>query len=176
MKKFQYHIKPQDILIILKILSGDNKIWKQVDLAESLEVSQSEISQSLIRLRYAGLLSDDGKNVMRSALLEFLLHGIAYAFPQQPGAMVRGVPTAHSAPPLNTEILSNENYVWPSATGNVRGLKIEPLYPTVPKAVKDDPRLYMFLALVDAIRIGKVREKNLASRELMKLINEEYNN
>lgn len=174
MRKSQYHIKPQDILILFKILSMENKEWRQVDLAESLEISQSEISQSLIRLRYAGLLSEDGKNVMRSSLLEFLLHGIAYAFPQQPGAMVRGIPTAHSAPPLNNEILSNENYVWPSATGEVRGFKIEPLYPTVPKAVKNDLKLYAMLALVDAIRIGRAREKNLAAKELTNLIHEEY--
>lgn len=175
MKKFQYHIKPQDILILLKILSLESKEWRQIDIAESLDISQSEISQSLIRVRYAGLLSDDGKEVMRSALLEFLLHGIAYAFPQKPGAMVRGIPTAHSAPPLKNEIMSNENYVWPSATGEIRGFKIEPLYPTVPKAVKNDLKLYELLALVDAIRIGRAREKNLAAKELENLIHEEYN-
>ena len=174
MKKFHYHIKPQDIVILLKILSLKNKEWRQVDLAESLGVSQSEISQSLIRLNYAGLISNDSKTVMRSALVEFLVHGIAYAFPQQPGPVVRGMPTAHSAPPLNKEIISDEIYVWPSATGEVRGHKIEPLYPTVPKAVKDDPRLYEFLALIDSIRIGKVREKNLAGNKLKKLLNEEY--
>ncbi|MBL0339938.1 MAG: hypothetical protein IPP71_02910 [Bacteroidetes bacterium] len=154
-------MKPQDILILLKILSTNKKDWRQVDLAESLGLSQSEISQSLIRLRYSRFLADDGKMVMRSALLDFLLYGIAYAFPQHPGSVVRGIPTAHSAPPLNNEIVSEENFVWPSATGELRGHMIEPLYPTVPKAVKNDQRLYEFLALVDAIRIGKVREKNL---------------
>jgi len=175
MKKFQYHIKPQDILILLKILSMDRRDWRQVDLAESLDISQSEISQSLVRLKYADLLTDDTRNVMRSSLLEFLLHGIKYAFPQKPGAMVRGIPTAHSAPPLKNEILSNENYVWPTATGDVRGFRVDPLYPSIPKAVKNDLKLYAMLALVDAIRIGRAREKKLAEQELKKLIHEEYN-
>lgn len=175
MKKFQYHIKPQDILILLKILSMNRIDWRQVDLAESLDISQSEISQSLVRLKYADLLTDDARNVMRSSLLEFLLHGIKYAFPQKPGAMVRGIPTAHSAPPLKNEILSNENYVWPTATGDVRGFRVDPLYPSIPKAVKNDLKLYEMLALVDAIRIGRAREKKLAEQELKKLIHEEYN-
>lgn len=175
MKKFQYHIKPQDILILMKILSMDRRDWRQVDLAESLDISQSEVSQSLVRLKYADLLTDDTRNVMRSSLLEFLLHGIKYAFPQKPGAMVRGIPTAHSAPPLKNEILSNENYVWPTATGDVRGFRVDPLYPSIPKAVKNDLKLYVMLALVDAIRIGRAREKKLAEQELKKLIHEEYN-
>jgi hypothetical protein len=175
MKKFQYHIKPQDILILMKILSMDRRDWRQVDLAESLDISQSEVSQSLVRLKYADLLTDDTRNVMRSSLLEFLLHGIKYAFPQKPGAMVRGIPTAHSAPPLKNEILSNENYVWPTATGDVRGFRVDPLYPSIPKAVKNDLKLYAMLALVDAIRIGRAREKKLAEQELKKLIHEEYN-
>lgn len=170
MKKFQYHIKPQDILILMKILSMDRRDWRQVDLAESLDISQSEVSQSLVRLKYADLLTDDTRNVMRSSLLEFLLHGIKYAFPQKPGAMVRGIPTAHSAPPLKNEILSNENYVWPTATGDVRGFRVDPLYPSIPKAVKNDLKLYAMLALVDAIRIGRAREKKLAEQELKKLI------
>lgn len=175
MKKFQYHIKPQDILILLKILSMDRRDWRQVDLAESLDISQSEVSQSLVRLKYADLLTDDTRNVMRSSLLEFLLHGIKYAFPQKPGAMARGIPTAHSAPPLKNEILSNENYVWPTATGDVRGFRVDPLFPSIPKAVKNDLKLYAMLALVDAIRIGRAREKKLAEQELKKLIHEEYN-
>jgi hypothetical protein len=31
---------------------------------------------------------------------EFLIHGLKYVFPAYPGALVRGVPTAHSAEPL----------------------------------------------------------------------------
>ncbi len=69
---------------------------------------------------------------MRKALLEFLEHGVRFAFPQRPGPMVRGVRTAHAAPPLTDQIHSNEAYVWPYAKGDVRGQSILPLYPTIP--------------------------------------------
>ncbi len=117
MKQNQYQMKPQDIVILLKIIATDNGNWQQKPVAEALIMSQSEISQSVARMQYPGLIFENGKKVMRSAFLEFLQHGISYVFPQKPGAIVRGVPTAHSALPLNKIILSEENYVWPSAKG-----------------------------------------------------------
>lgn len=49
---------------------------------------------------------------MKLALMDFLEHGLRYVYPQRPGALVRGLPTEHSAPPLNEYIVSNEPYVW----------------------------------------------------------------
>ena len=91
-------------------------------------------------------------------------------FPQQPGAVVRGIPTAHSAPPLNKIIQSTEHYVWPSAKGTLRGQSIVPLYPSVVEAVQKDKELHELLALVDAIRVGKARERELAINELQNRI------
>ncbi len=160
-------MNPQDVVILLKIASYGPNPWNQVKLAEKLHLSQPEISNSLSRSRYAGLLDDSGKKVRKEALLEFLQYGIAYAFPAKPGPIVRGVPTAHSGPPLNTLIEpSGDEYVWPSATGQLRGQAISPLYKNVVKAVKGDYELYELLSLVDAIRVGKAREKQLAIREL----------
>ena len=166
MKQFNYQMKPQDVVILLKIIAINNDDWKQMSLAESLIMSQSEISQSMVRMQYAGLLFENGKKVMRNSLLEFLQYGISYVFPQKPGAMVRGVPTAHSFLPLNKIIMSNENYVWPSAKGKMRGQCILPLYPSVPDAVSNDNQLHELLSLVDALRIGKARERKLAIEEL----------
>jgi len=163
-------MKPQDIVILLKILAIENESWQQIPLAQSLKMSQSEISQSLNRSKYADLLDVNGRKVMRLALMEFLQYGIAYVFPQKPGPVTRGLPTAHSAPPLIYEIESNEVYVWPSATGRVRGQSILPLYPSVTDVVKNDEILYELLALVDAVRVGRAREKNLAIKELKKRI------
>jgi hypothetical protein len=144
-------IKPQDIVILLKILAIDNESWQQTPLAQSLKMSQSEISQLLNRSKYAGLLDGSGRKVMRLALMEFLQFGIAYVFPQKPSPVTRGVPTAHSASPLSYEIESNEVYVWPSATGKVRRQSIIPLYPSVVEAAMNDEILYELLALVDAV-------------------------
>lgn len=91
-------------------------------------------------------------------------------FPQQPGAVVRGVPTAHSAPPLSLSIQSTEHYVWPSGKGTLRGQSIIPLYPSVVDAVQNDQKLYELLAMVDAIRVGRAREKELAIIELQNRI------
>lgn len=149
-------------------LEGAN--WQQKPLAEALGMSQSEVSQSVARSHYAGLLYGNGKQVMKSALLEFLQFGLAYVFPQKPGPVVRGIATAHSALPLAHQIDSSESYVWPYAKGNQRGHGIVPLYRSVPEAALKDPILYELLALTDALRVGKARERKLALEELKKRI------
>ena len=105
---------------------------------------------------------------MKTALFEFLKFGLRYVFPQHPGAVVRGVPTSHSAEPLKEEIQSNEVYVWPYGKGNIRGHSILPLYPSVPEAALRDSKLHEFLALTDALRVGRAREREIAIKELDK--------
>jgi hypothetical protein len=163
-----YQMKPQDIVILLKIAALDADTWQQKPLAEALCLSQSEVSQSVARSLYAGLLMNNGKMVVRSALREFLQFGIAYVFPQKPGNMVRGMPTAHSAQPLAGLIDSAEQFVWPYAKGTVRGQAIAPLYHSVPDAAAKDEQFYELLALTDALRVGKARERSLAIEELKK--------
>ena len=170
MKQLQNSMKPQDVVILLKILALDSDEWFQKPLSEALKMSQSEVSQSVARSKFAGLLDGTGKKVMRHAFFEFLKYGLTYVFPQQPGPVVRGLPTAHAAPPLNAIIISNEVYVWPWAKGKNRGPCVLPLYPSVPEAAITDSRFYELLALADALRIGKVREKDLAAAELKKRI------
>lgn len=163
-------MSPLDVVVLLKIISLGDQPWTQMTLADTLFMSQSEISKSFARSKYAGLLDSSGKNVRRMALMEFLQYGISYVYPQQTGAMVRGVPTAHSITPLSEVIQSTEPYVWPSGKGTLRGQSIIPLYPTVVDAVKIDSKLHELLALVDALRVGKAREKELAIAELKKRI------
>jgi hypothetical protein len=170
MKQVQYGMKPQDVVILLKIIALDADNWQQSPLAEALKMSQSEVSQSIARSKYAGLLDGKGKNVMRLAFIDFLQYGLAYVFPQKPGPVVRGMPTAHSAGPLNTVILSDELYVWPWVKGKVRGHSIVPLYSSVPEAAGQDDKLYELLALTDALRIGRARERDLAVNELKRRI------
>jgi hypothetical protein len=170
MRQPKYNMKPQDVVILLKIISLNNDKWQQLPLAHSLKMSQSEVSQSIARSKYAGLLDDSGKRVMRHALMDFLRYGLAVVFPAKPGAVVRNIPTAHSAAPLNKKISSDENYVWPFSKGNLRGHGINPLYPSVSQAALEDEQLHALLALADALRVGKAREKNLAVKELEKRI------
>ncbi len=155
-------LRPQDLVVLLKLLIGEAGSWNQISLAKSLFLSQSEISGSLKRSSYARLLQIKGKEVARQPFMDLLQYGVPYMFPQQPGVVVRGIPTAHSAEPLVNLISSSENYVWPYAKGNMRGQSILPLYPSVVQAVELDPQLYECLALIDAVRVGRARERNAA--------------
>lgn len=144
--------------------------WLLSDLSKALSISISEISESLNRSRIAHLTDYEKRNIHRLNLLEFLVHGIKYVFPQQPGAMVRGIPTAHSHPILKKKFISDINYVWPDSKGETIGQSIEPLYPKQINAVKNDENFYILMSLIDVIRVGKTREINFAVEELNKLI------
>lgn len=170
MKIQNHQIKPQDVLLLLKIISEDNPDWNQKPMAEALGLSQSEISESVARSKFAGLLDPKGKTVLRLGLMEFLQYGLRYVFPQRPGPIVRGIPTAHSASPLKEQIQSSEFYVWPYGKGTLRGHGIVPLYPSVPEASLKDEKLHELLSLADALRVGRAREKELAIIELKKRI------
>ena len=159
-------MRPHDIVILLKILARGNREWLMKDLSFELGISASEVSESLHRSVIAGLLFPDKKRLMKLALLDFLEFGLRYVYPQKPGALVRGIPTAHSAPPLYNVIVSEEPFVWPYEEGNVRGQAIEPLHPKVPEACLKDNEFYQLMALCDSLRVGKVREKNMAIEEL----------
>jgi len=70
--------------------------------------------------------------------------------------------------PLKSKLVASpsEVYVWPDPQGVVRGQAIAPLYRSVPQAASNDPKLYALLSLIDAIRVGRVREQRLAASEL----------
>ncbi len=163
-------MRPQDVAILLKIVSIGSESWQLLGLANLLKISISEISESLNRSRLAGLIDYNKKKVNRQNLLEFLEHGVRYVFPEQPGAMVRGIPTAHSHPDMKKYFISEMDYVWPDNKGEAMGLMIEPFYKKQVEAVKEDREYYRLLALVDVIRVGKVREIKYAVNELKKYI------
>jgi hypothetical protein len=154
-------MRPHDVVILMKIISLKDG-WLNKDLSASLNISASEISESLNRSAIAGLISPDKKKVFKNALLKFIEYGLGYVFPAEPGGMERGVPTAHSAPVLKDLIVSQENYVWPHPNGKVRGQAVPPLYPNQVQAALQDDKLYNMLALTDSIRLGKVRERDKA--------------
>ncbi len=119
------------------------------------------------RSREAGLLylGETEKRVNRAALLELLVHGLRYVFPPQRGGLTRGLPTGASVAPLSASfsVETEPPPVWPYAEGETRGLSFSPLYKGAPQAALLDQELYKLLALCDAIRGGRTRERNLAS-------------
>jgi hypothetical protein len=165
----------QDIALLLKLAIQNEPRTPSKSVAESLFISPSEVSKSMKRCVESGLLYVSGaeKRVNRSALMEFLSHGLKYAFPPVRGSMVRGVPTAAAAEPLKSRLLEDSDppSVWPYGEGKVRGIALAPLYKGAPRAALRDPRFYGVLALSDAIRSGRTRERNLAIELLGKKVN-----
>ncbi len=165
-------LKPQDIVVLLKLGIHRASRPTLAQLANELGMSSSEVHAAMGRARAAGLLhgSEMQNRPNVSALEEFLVHGLKYAFPAERGGMSRGVPTSYAAEPLSHLISpgSEPIPVWPYAEGKSRGIALMPLYKSVPAAALRDPRLYEQLALVDALRDGRARERKLAHLELVK--------
>ncbi len=137
-------------------------------VAGDLALSPSQVHASLKRLERSRLVDAQTGRPLLKAVEEFLIHGVKYVFPAQRGEATRGVPTAYAAPPLKDEIAGDGDLppVWPDAEGGVRGVTLEPLHRAAPKAARKDPTLYEMLALIDALRDGRVRERQLAEKEL----------
>lgn len=159
-------LKAQDVLVLLKLSLANGK-WTYPSLAESLGVSASEVHASVARAKRAGLYDEQRRAPIRPALCEFIVHGLRYVFPAERGSLTRGMLTAHAAPPLASKIQSSSDPppVWPDPEGTVRGEELRPLYRAVPGAARRDPALYELLALADAVRGGRARERNLAIAE-----------
>ena len=141
-------------------------------LAAVLGISKSEVNASINRSVDVGLAIYDRitnhPKANKKAILDFIVSGIKYVFPAKPAEMIRGIPTSFSAPVLKDELKSagEYKYVWPDVNGHEKGQSVKPLFKSVPLAVKQDQRLYEYLALIDAIRLGNPREENLAIRIL----------
>lgn len=166
----QMALKPQDLFILLALLSRGTGPVTYPDLAAQTGLAVSAVHGALKRAAVARLLMFQERQplILKPQLKEFLLSGAKYAFPPVWGAMTRGVPTGYAAPPLNTIIAPSSDPVpvWASAKGTARGLSLAPLYPSVPDAALRDARLYALLTLFDAIRSGLARERN-AARDLL---------
>ena len=169
MDKKSNGIRPQDIVIILKKMTPSGRAMLNKDIAASLGISPAEISDAMERCRVAQLVDTTKSKINTLALKEFLVYGLKYVFPAVPGRVIRGVPTAVSASPIKEHIAqSNDVYVWPYKKGTMRGQSVNPLYPTVPEAVANDEELYQLLVIVDTLRMGRTREREIAIVELDK--------
>ena len=173
-------LRAQDIVLVLKLVAANSAAWSFSRLGKELSMSTSHAFESALRAQSAHLLRistaapspPKARGVLfepqRSQLKELLIHGVKYVFPAERGGITRGLPTAEGARPLNEHFPEASTLlpVWPYADGSVRGIAFSPLYKNVPQAALRDPKLYELLALVDAIREGRAREREIAIREL----------
>lgn len=185
-------MKSQDVVVLLKLASLEDEAkdtghdppplepaagedpYSVRALEAALGISKTEISASLQRSIASGLAIKDRKTgrpkPSRRHLREFIVHGLKFVFPAKPGAMQRGLPTAFAAPVLRESLHSAGSliWVWPYAHAKEMGQSVHPLFKSVPQACEKDKRLYAYLALVDAIRIGNQRESKHAADLLAK--------
>lgn len=163
-------LKPQDLLVVLKLWVGRGRSWSYQLLASELGMSAAETHNAVQRAREAGLLPSGDLSAPPSPIpiREFLIHGAKYAFPLKLGQVTRGFPTAHAGAPLKDEFQGDTDLppVWPHKDGTVRGISVEPLYKSATAAALSDPALYELLALFDALRMGRARERQLAAHFL----------
>ncbi|WP_294639354.1 hypothetical protein [uncultured Aquabacterium sp.] len=166
----QLTLKPFDFVLAIKIAVNKDKDFLIAQLAEEFGVSLSTVHGALKRGVAARLLSRSSGplRAVPSALQEFAISGLKYAFPAAVGRSTRGVPTAIGAPILarHFEATDAPVPVWPHPEGKVFGFELVPLHPSVPKVALKDAALYEVLALVDAIRVGTAREREIAVNEL----------
>lgn len=115
--------------------------------------------------------ADNPARVHGRNLAEFAVHGAKYAFPADKLPVSVGVPTSHSAPAFAGVFApGSDDWVWPHPNGTVRGQGLEPLHPSAPFAAMQDAKLYEMLALFDALRVGRARERGMALKRLPLLI------
>jgi hypothetical protein len=171
------NLKPQDIFVLLKLVALGKNPWTFNKIAVDLGMSPSEVHAAAKRALVAKLAIKDNDKIRPNIrnLEEFLLHGIQYVFVPERGEINRGIPTAYASAPMDSYFVEDNEPppVWPDPTGKVRGASFSPLYKSAPLAAKNDPKLYELLALVDAIRGGRAREKEFAAKELRKRL-EQY--
>lgn len=164
------NLRPHDVCVLLQRALTSKVTYRELATKVGLSVGEAHNSES--RLAAAKLVARGKGQVNVRGALEFLTYGVPYVFPGKLGAEARGVPTAFSAPPLVDYIKSTLQVVWPSVHGNARGYSLEPLCAYAPETSLSNPELYYRLALVDALRIGRARERKLAIHHLEKLLKE----
>jgi hypothetical protein len=160
-------IKPQGIIVALNACQNSPSS-SYADKALELGMSASEVHAAERRLAEARLLNPIDKTIQKKAFLNFLVHGVPYAFAVAPKEMTRGLPTAWAAPDLADRFAASNQPipVWPDQNGDVQGVAIKPLYRSASQAAQKNPKLYELLALVDALRIGRARERKIAAKLL----------
>ena len=153
-------------------------------LAFELCLSPSQVNSAFKRLVAAGLItpyqSPNKPQPIIQACEEFFIHALKYIFPAKLGEIARGVPTSYSGPSLRTQIIfgGDPAPVWPYGEGEERGVALKPLYSSVPESISKhpDPVFYDLLTLIDAIRSGRAREKQLAIQKISEILKSKISN
>jgi DNA-binding transcriptional MocR family regulator len=156
-------LRAQDIVVLLKV--ADVPQWTIRSASADLGMSHAGVQRSLKRLEQSGLYDGGRRRARRAQAEEFLVHGLRYIFPATLNGETRGLPTAWAAEPLAGHLapVAELPPVWPDPLGPTRGLAVEPLHAGVPELARRDSRLGQQLALIDGLRLGDARVRQLAA-------------
>lgn len=159
-------LKGRDMLVLFHLLECDQG-WSYRSVGNELGLDPAVIHRAVASLGEAGLIDAD-RNLNRPYIEEFLVHAAKFVFPARLGALSRGVATGWGAPPLSALLASSSEPppVWPSAGGVIRGPAVEPIIDDAVERSERDPGLREWLALVDAIRVGGARDRELAAAQI----------
>ncbi len=166
----QPSLRPQDLVVALSLTLYPEQRFEA--LAKNVRLGLGEVHRSAKRLGQAHLLLPGKRRIQRTAVLEFLIHGARYAFPAVRGPDAPGIPTAWAAPVLEGVLPPGPPVVWPHSEGSMRGESVVPLSEAAPDAASQDSRLYRLLALVDVLRLGQARERQIAAQLFKKEFDE----
>lgn len=162
----QAMLKPQDVAVLFGLHLMRQQKFTFAALGRRLRLSTGEVHASVSRAalsRLALLLPQSAPEVIGAAFREFLVHGLRYSFPAVQGGVTRGMLTGLDATAAHGTVDAEAlPPVWATAEGSQRGYAIAPLYPAAPAACQNDPQLHELLALVDALRVGSAREREIA--------------
>jgi hypothetical protein len=165
-------VKDSDVYVLSGLLAHDGA-WSYRSLAERLRVPHPVVQRALERAKGADLYSMDRRAVHLPHFEEFALHALRFVAPARLGALTSGVPAAWAAEPMAGAIRSSGDEpppVWPYAHGRVRGQTIEPLHSSAPEAAEGWPELGEVLALLDSLRAGDARVRQVAGDLLSRML------
>lgn len=160
-------LRPPDVVVLIALLHLRDEPWTIRSLAQQLHMPLAGAQRSLARLGETPVFDAATRQVSAFASDELLTHALPFVAPARLGAPTRGVPTAWGAEPLAGELAGGtEVPVWPDRNGKTRGPALAPLHAAVPELARQDQTMYESLALVDALRVGRARERSSALRHL----------
>jgi DNA-binding transcriptional MocR family regulator len=162
-------LSPADIYVLTGVISSDQDSRTLRDLAATLQVDHTLVHRALKRAENAGLYRATTKQVNLASFEELTIHAARFIAPAHLGGLARGVPAAWAAEPISTAIHQADSEpppVWPDALGAVRGQALEPVHPAAIQASQDAPELARLLSIIDSLRAGDLRVREVAATVL----------
>ena len=156
----QWSLRPSDIVVACQLTQTPSPPYTVLAAATLLSVG--ECHAAIRRLVAARLMNPSQRRVVPELLSRFLVVGVPHAFPALIGPSAVGVATAFSAAAFRASVAPPEAYVWPDGNGHAEGLALTPLFAAAVRLPLRNVALYEVLALIDALRVGDTRERQLA--------------